>query len=286
MKLRLIAACTTVMLLAACGSSPAPTDSKTPTSSDTATNSASPTESGNPIPTETYIAPPVDTKEWLTVIDRVVAGNKYWEKYSYPEFSATKSGNAILDKIVIDLNKEAQTYVTGFEARAKKLYGKASKSEWVPSGMNFTGIQEIGSKNLLFVRFEHYEMSYDQAHGGGATWTEVFDLRNGKKLNLEDQIRSDRKENFVDIVVQSLIAQVGEDALDDSQTMWDQLNSWGDFICWSVADEGLSLTFNEYVVGPYASGTPAISIKWQALPTIIDPQSVIGKEFAAQLNFS
>jgi hypothetical protein len=113
----------------------------------------------------------------------------------------------------------------------------------------------------------------------------VFDLRTAEKLNLEDQIRSDKKENFIDIVVQTLIAQVGAEALDDSQTMWDQLNSWGDFICWSVADEGLSLTFNEYVVGPYASGTPAISIKWQSLNTIIDPKSVIGKEFADQLNF-
>ena len=86
-------------------------------------------------------------------------------------------------------------------------------------------------------------------------------------------------------MINTLIEQVGEDALDDRQTMWNQLSSWGDFICWSVADEGLSIVFNPYVVGPYASGTPAVSIPWQKLTKDIDPKSVIGKEFAAQLNF-
>jgi PBP1b-binding outer membrane lipoprotein LpoB len=283
-KLRFMALCTTALMVAACAASPSPSQTQSPSPSQTVT-SGSPTDSASASPSDTYTAPPVVTKDWLTVIDRVVAANKYWSKFTYPEFSATKSGNATLDTIVSALNKETQSFVTSFQSRTKKLYAKTAKADWVASTMNLTGIQEIGSTHLLFVRFEHYEMSFDQAHGGGATWTEVFDLRTGAKLNLEDQIRSDKKENFIDIVVQTLIAQVGAEALDDSQTMWDQLNSWGDFICWSVADEGLSVTFNEYVVGPYASGTPAISIKWQALNSIIDPKSVIGKEFADQLNF-
>ena len=272
------------LMLAGCGgAAPSPTDSGSPSSTN---SNGVPTNSGSASPAPTYSPPPVETKDWVTTIDRRVTKSKYWEEFTYPEFSASKSGNAILDSIVTSLNEEVATMVAAFKKRAKYDYSHPEGDlPWSPSTFYLTGLQEIGSKNLLFIRMEHNEMAYFEAHGGGATWTEVYDLRTGKRLKLIDQLLADQKDPFVTLVIDSLVTQVGQDALDDPQTMWNQLRSYEDFICWSVADGGLSITFNEYVVGPYASGTPAISIPWQQLVTIVDRKSVLGVEFAPQLNF-
>jgi hypothetical protein len=277
-KIRLVAAALAIFSLTACG-----TTSASPTDSSTPSNSQSP--SATPTPSETYSPPPIEKKSWLNIIDRVVTKTKYWEEFSYPEFSTVKSGNASLEKIVNDLNTEVMTLVNDFKKRMKSDYAKTARADWYPGITTLSGVQEIGSTNLVFIHIEHFEQSYPQAHSDGSIWSEVYDLRTGAKLDIESQLLHERKDYFLDLVVNTLIEQVGEEALDDRQTMWDQLSSWADFICWSVADEGISIVFNPYVVGPYASGTPAVSIPWQQLTKDIDPKSVIGKEFAAQLNF-
>lgn len=268
-------------VITACGNSSTPSASSTPT----VTDSSSQTATESPAPSDSFSPPNVETHDWITVTDKTVAGNKYWASFSYPLFAAVASGNAVVDSLVADLNAEMSELVTDFKSRIKEEYGSTDLSMWEPVGKSIQSVQDLGTDSVLIIRFEEYEVHPTAAHGISSQWTYVYDLATGERVSLDQQVLESKQSVFVDLVWNALLLQVGEEALFDQPSVRDSLMDWNNYLAWSIANEGMTITFNEYSVAPYASGTPAVSLTWKEINDVINPQSLIGTSFKSQLGF-
>lgn len=247
-----------VALLTACGADPTPTPTATATTTPTAT------------PTSTL---PISSYPRIAVTQDHQPANDRWYQYEYPTFSAA-DGAARTQAIVDDLNQQVSAERSSFEARSST----ECKSDVFPDEkctFIMTVDSQYASEKAFVMKTNAYLMLSGAAHGDTALRTYAYDATTGTRLVLEDQLRSGAIDKLRAKILAAIPSSVGpfEDVAWSRAEVSDALQGPDAFLAWLISDNGLSIQFNAYLVGPYSLGQPTVWLSWDDIRTLFKPGS-------------
>lgn len=164
--------------------------------------------------------------------------------------------NEVLKKHIIQSNKEFK--------ELKKLE-ESIKNDPICKDSNPTCNYEYlttykvlyNENNQLSIIFYDYRFT-GGAHGNTLVTTFNFDLKTGEQYTLDDFIKSEH-------MYQVVTNYTKEYARKHPEIFYSDVNDWKDFNVsnktnFYLAKDGIYLIFQQYEVGPYVSGTPAVFI--------------------------
>lgn len=136
--------------------------------------------------------------------------------------------------------------------------------------------QLIGQKGSFWsIQFNNNVYSDGAAHPFDYSISSNYDLKNGKALALEDVFLPNS--NYLQIIADYCKAELSrrDIAFDSFQTGADPKPE--NYKNWNLSNEGfLVITFDEYQVAPYAAGPQIVTIPFDALQSIQDPDGALG----------
>lgn len=112
------------------------------------------------------------------------------------------------------------------------------------------------------------------AHPLTATRSFLWSLPAQRQLLAEDIFTPDSKWQTALIAqtLAKLLKSPGPDGLWKSDDLNKAVASGAtDLRTWDLSSEGLSITFGQYAVGPYALGSPTVTLPWNNLRTLLAP---------------
>lgn len=194
---------------------------------------------------------------------------------SYPELSGAKNAGAFNGYVSAVVREEESVFKQGLGDMASSfspadLAGMTStlaiRSSIVATSTNFVGILLSTDDYLV-----------GMAHPAHAMASVNFDLATGRDIALGDLFAPGS--DYLAVIASSSAAdvarQIREGAYASSQSYIDQsgglLPDPANFQVFSITPEGLIVYFQEYQVGPYASGRTSTTIPWSALSGILNP---------------
>ena len=150
-------------------------------------------------------------------------------------------------------------------------------SEWLqdpktnPDGrlgeLRLTATQRVASEIMTLIALEGYEFT-GGAHGLPLLHTIAFNPATGEQFTWADGITAAGMSVVSAEVRRQVAAQIGVDTTDEWLTTG-SLEPMNVGLWWPAAD-GLHLTYQPYSLGPYAIGTPEVTIPW----SLIEPYLV------------
>lgn len=139
--------------------------------------------------------------------------------------------------------------------------------------MTFTLVSPPG--DILSLNFGVYVYSDGAAHPFGYAVTYTYDLERGEQVSLEQLFRPGS--DYL-----GLIATWCRDDLTQRNVGFLEYGTQGvdplpeNFRNWNITPAGLMITFDPYQVAPYASGPQVVTIPYDALKSVIDPEGPLG----------
>lgn len=205
-----------------------------------------------------------------TVTDVALKGGsevpRYTYEVTYPEVAGLADSavqTAVNDRTRADVTAAVDEFVDGTDELAQADQ---------PSGL--TGTYDLArlDDGLLSFRLKLSRYFAPQAHPAAVLLTFNYDLGTGRRLELADLFTPGAPylDRLSELSRQLLAAQPGFDQLPELVTPGTEPKP-ENFANWTVTDQDLVFTFNEYQVGPYALGTPHVSIPFASLRTLLDP---------------
>jgi len=145
-------------------------------------------------------------------------------------------------------------------------------------------ILEVSTASYLEVTYELVSQYHDiwnikflynfynngAAHPGDFSHTVNYDLGTGRELALGDLFLSGS--NYLETISNYCIAELRKQPYSDSFTTSGADPTLENYRNWNITSEGLMITFDTYQVAPGAAGPQIISIPYDQLQAMIDPQ--------------
>lgn len=171
----------------------------------------------------------------------------------------------VADSIV---REEIDPFVSGLELDDPYAFGPPIPSTW-----EVTWNARFASEALVSLEFDVYVYYTGAAHPNSHTFTLNWAMADRRALELGDLFRDGTA--WVDVVSERAIERIGE-----SMGEWAVGNEWvrngagpdpANFASWTIDPAGLRIVFDPYQVAPYAAGPQTVTIPWDALVEVLEP---------------
>lgn len=121
------------------------------------------------------------------------------------------------------------------------------------------------------MRIEEYRYT-GGAHGGTTFWPFYYDAR-GRELRLSSFFADTR---YIERITAAVRPRLKYDLERDGMYVEELFlagtePSEGNYVVFSLSDDGITFRFNEYQVAPYAAGTPRVTVPFSELRDILLP---------------
>ncbi len=234
---------------------------------------ASTTSTAVTAPPTTVAAPTASTVPVRPTIAEVkLSGGSQAEGYTWEVAFPTVSGPAatsVRQSVNDRVRAELTAAVDEFVAAAKELPPGPGPG---PSALTSTGYTvDRLDERLLSFRQPVSRYFSGAAHPGRVLLTFTFDLRTGRRLELADLFAPGAPylDRLSELSRPLLLAQPGFDGFTGFEG--GTAPTAENFAHWTVTEQELVITFDEYQVAPYAMGTPHVSIPFASVRTLLDP---------------
>ena len=145
---------------------------------------------------------------------------------------------------------------------------------------DYTECRVLRADNVLFSFIETNENYYGGAHGMYSVAGYAYDVETGKELSLTDIVVDESK--IRDLIAEKLDEEYGDIFFDDIYTLIDQYDF--NSLCWSISYFGVTLYFNPYDLGPYASGSQQVVLPFSEYADLFDEKYLsVPEQFVTQL---
>jgi len=176
------------------------------------------------------------------------------------------------DKILSSVNKS----IEDFREAVKEFHSEMEESFNAYCIHNYSVTK--GNDGIISIRF------YIEEFAGGAhpshTYSSLnYNLKTGSEIKLSDLFSEDS--DYLTVISEYCIKDLkkqkteagdsGEGFIEDGAGPKEE-----NFYCFNLTDQGLLITFNEYQVGPYAEGYKEVTIPYEDLKDVINPDGPAG----------
>ena len=131
---------------------------------------------------------------------------------------------------------------------------------------DYTECRVLRADNVLFSFTETNENYYGGAHGMYSVAGYAFDVETGENLSFTDIVVDETK--IRDLIAEKLDEEYGDIFFDDIHTLIDQYDF--NSLCWSISYFDVTLYFNPYDLGPYASGSQQVVFPFSEYADLFD----------------
>ena len=146
---------------------------------------------------------------------------------------------------------------------------------------DYTECRVLRADNVLFSFIETNENYYGGAHGMYSVAGYAFDVDTGKNLSFTDIVVDESK--IRDLIAEKLDEEYGDIFFDDIHTLIDQYDF--NSLCWSISYFDVTLYFNPYDLGPYASGSQQVVLPFSEYADLFDEKYLsVPEQFVTQLS--
>ena len=146
---------------------------------------------------------------------------------------------------------------------------------------DYTECRVLRADNVLFSFIETNENYYGGAHGMYSVAGYAFDVETGKNLSFTDIVVDETK--IRDLIAEKLDEEYGDIFFDDIHTLIDQYDF--NSLCWSISYFDVTLYFNPYDLGPYASGSQQVVLPFSEYADLFDEKYLsVPEQFVTQLS--
>ena len=146
---------------------------------------------------------------------------------------------------------------------------------------DYTECRVLRADNVLFSFIETNENYYGGAHGMYSVAGYAFDVDTGKNLSFTDIVVDVTK--IRDLIAEKLDEEYGDIFFDDIHTLIDQYDF--NSLCWSISYFDVTLYFNPYDLGPYASGSQQVVFPFSEYADLFDEKYLsVPEQFVTQLS--
>ena len=146
---------------------------------------------------------------------------------------------------------------------------------------DYTECRVLRADNVLFSFIETNENYYGGAHGMYSVAGYAFDVETGKNLSFTDIVVDETK--IRDLIAEKLDEEYGDIFFDDIHTLIDQYDF--NSLCWSISYFDVTLYFNPYDLGPYASGSQQVVFPFSEYADLFDEKYLsVPEQFVTQLD--
>lgn len=185
-----------------------------------------------------------------------------------PSVSGGKRAEAI-DAALEELFEKEKEAAASYRATALDSYNFAKENNMEVSPCAYDASCQPGradEKCLSFIGLTYLNMG--GVHPDTIMWAVNFD-KNGEKMEIGD-LFSVPQDEYMARVKELVSAEIEAERADWYYENWREIlmDSWmlDDFI---VGEEGLTVFWQDYAIGPYASGTPEFELAWGDLEDIL-----------------
>ena len=145
---------------------------------------------------------------------------------------------------------------------------------------DYTECRVLRADNVLFSFIETNENYYGGAHGMYSVAGYAYDVETGKELSFTDIVVDESK--IRDLIAEKLDEEYGDIFFDDIYTLIDQYDF--NSLCWSISYFAVTLYFNPYDLGPYASGSQQVVFPFSEYADLFDEKYLsVPEQFVTQL---
>ena len=146
---------------------------------------------------------------------------------------------------------------------------------------DYTECRVLRADNVLFSFIETNENYYGGAHGMYSVAGYAYDVETGKDLSFTDIVVDETK--IRDLIAEKLDEEYGDIFFDDIHTLIDQYDF--NSLCWSISYFAVTLYFNPYDLGPYASGSQQVVFPFSEYADLFDEKYLsVPEQFVTQLD--
>lgn len=146
---------------------------------------------------------------------------------------------------------------------------------------DYTECRVLRADNVLFSFIETNENYYGGAHGMYSVAGYAFDVETGKNLSFTDIVVDETK--IRDLIAEKLDEEYGDIFFDDIHNLIDQYDF--NSLCWSISYFDVTLYFNPYDLGPYASGSQQVVFPFSKYADLFDEKYLsVPEQFVTQLS--
>ena len=146
---------------------------------------------------------------------------------------------------------------------------------------DYTECRVLRADNVLFSFIETNENYYGGAHGMYSVAGYAYDVETGKELSFTDIVVDETK--IRDLIAEKLDEEYGDIFFDDIHTLIDQYDF--NSLCWSISYFDVTLYFNPYDLGPYASGSQQVVFPFSEYADLFDEKYLsVPEQFVTQLS--
>ena len=146
---------------------------------------------------------------------------------------------------------------------------------------DYTECRVLRADNVLFSFIETNENYYGGAHGMYRVAGYAYDVETGKNLSFTDIVVDETK--IRDLIAEKLDEEYGDIFFDDIHTLIDQYDF--NSLCWSISYFDVTLYFNPYDLGPYASGSQQVVFPFSEYADLFDEKYLsVPEQFVTQLS--
>ena len=146
---------------------------------------------------------------------------------------------------------------------------------------DYTECRVLRADNVLFSFIETNENYYGGAHGMYSVAGYAYDVETGKDLSFTDIVVDETK--IRDLIAEKLDEEYGDIFFDDIHTLIDQYDF--NSLCWSISYFDVTLYFNPYDLGPYASGSQQVVFPFSEYADLFDEKYLsVPEQFVTQLS--
>ena len=151
-----------------------------------------------------------------------------------------------------------------------------------PMGSSFiSGYKIIGVENNI-ISLQFYNETYyaGAAHPSHLFWSLNYNINNEEEIKLADLFieKSDYLHIISDFCLEDL-AKKSDDPDYEPDKDWIYRGAGPEeenFKCFTLSEDSLVITFNEYQVGPYVEGSSEVHIPYEYLKIILNPEGPLG----------
>ena len=146
---------------------------------------------------------------------------------------------------------------------------------------DYTECRVLRADNVLFSFIETNENYYGGAHGMYSVAGYAYDVEPGKNLSFTDIVVDETK--IRDLIAEKLDEEYGDIFFDDIHTLIDQYDF--NSLCWRISYFDVTLYFNPYDLGPYASGSQQVVFPFSEYADLFDEKYLsVPEQFVTQLS--
>ncbi len=207
------------------------------------------------------------------VIKEANKQSRYRVEVVYPQIE----GDARFDKF----NKEARAMVTKNVAAFKtsETSDEADTGSEIPAETQTSTLDSdyeirLAADDLISIEFSESAYSRGAAHPNSYTTVLNYDVRDGKKLALADLFNA--KSNYLKAISDYCVKDLKQQGKKEKDSMLtdDMIQSGAsaradNFKSWTIAKQGLWITFDPYQVAAYAAGPQQVLVPYSALKDLI-----------------